>query len=296
MRYQHTLKQEVVINGIGLHTGREIDMRLRPAPRDTGIVFVRKDKGALEIKACVDTVVDTAFATNLGVDGVRVGTVEHLLSTLAGLSIDNLYVELDGPEIPIMDGSAVIFSKLILEAGIARQSEMVSCLRILKPISIVEERCQIAVIPYEGMRITYRIHYDDNPAFREQKLAIDITGSNFVKELAPARTFGFLKDVEMLRAKGLARGGSLNNAIVLGENGVINKGKLRFRDEFVRHKILDTIGDFSLLGFPIYGHIIANKAGHHMNIKLLRKIFSFTDSWEILSESIAPTLELAAQA
>lgn len=284
MRYQHTLKQEVAISGIGLHTGKKINMRLRPAPRDTGIVFVRTDKGNLEIKACVSSVVDTTFATNLGFNGTRVGTVEHLLSALAGLNIDNLYVELDGSEVPIMDGSAFVFAQEILEAGIAKQAKKVSCIRIIKPIVMIEEPCQIAVTPYEGMKMTYRIHHN-HPAFGEQKMSIDITGANFIKELAPARTFGFLKDVKLLMSKGLARGGSLDNAIVLGENGVLNKNKLRFKDEFVRHKILDAIGDISLLGLPIYGHIIANKTGHTLNIKFLKKLLSFTDSWEIVSET-----------
>ncbi|MBI5196729.1 MAG: UDP-3-O-acyl-N-acetylglucosamine deacetylase [Nitrospirae bacterium] len=283
MRYQHTLKQEVTVSGIGLHTGRMINMRLKPAPRDTGIIFIRTDKGNAEIKACVNSVVDTIFATNLGFNGVRVGTVEHLLSALAGLNIDNLYVELDGSEVPIMDGSAFVFTQKITETGIAKQAKKISCLRIIKPFSIEEEFCQIAVMPYEGTKVTYRVHHK-HPAFGEQKMSIDITGTNFIKELAPARTYGFLKDVNFLRSKGLARGGSLENALVLGENGLINKNKLRFKNEFVRHKILDAIGDISLLGLPIYGHIIANKAGHALNIKFIKKLLSFKDAWEIVSE------------
>lgn len=282
MRYQHTLKKEVVTSGVGLHTGAKSNIRLIPAPRDTGIVFVRKDKGNAEIKACVSSVTDTTFATNLASNGVTVRTVEHILSALSALNIDNLYVEIDGPEVPIMDGSAFVFTQKILEAGIAKQSKRISCLRIIKPVAIIEEPCQIAVTPYEGMRITYRIHYD-HPAFREQNMGIDITGENFIKELAPARTFGFLKDIGFLRNKGLARGSSLDNTLVLGRNGVINKGKLRFKDELVRHKILDAIGDISLLGLPIYGHIIANKSGHALNIKFLKKLLSYHDSWEIIS-------------
>lgn len=282
MRYQHTLKKEVVLSGVGLHTGAKTNIRLIPAPRDTGIVFVRTDRGNVEIRAHIDSVSDTTFATNLASNGVTVRTVEHILSTLSALNIDNLYVELDGSEVPIMDGSAFVFTQKILEAGIAKQSKRISCLRIIKPVAIVEEPCQIAVTPYEGMRITYRVHYD-HPAFWEQKMGIDITGENFIKELAPARTFGFLRDIRFLRAKGLARGGSLKNTIVLGRNGVINRGELRFKDEFVRHKILDAIGDISLLGLPIYGHIIANRSGHALNIKLLKKLLSSHDSWEIIS-------------
>lgn len=287
MRYQNTLKNEVLVKGVGLHTGRVINMRLKPAPRDTGVIFIRTDKGNVEIKANVNFVVDTTFATNLAFDGVRVGTVEHLLSSLAGLNIDNLYVELDGPEVPIMDGSAVHFIQKMLEAGIAKQAKRVSCLRILKPIVVMDGPRQIAITPYEGTKITCCVHYN-HPLFREQRLSLDITGTNFIREIAPARTFGFLRDVRMLRSKGLARGGSLDNAIVVGENGIINKGELRFKDEFVRHKILDTIGDISLLGRPLYGHIVANRPGHSLNIKLLRKILSFTDSWEIMTTTSSP--------
>ncbi len=284
MRFQNTLKNEVIIKGTGLHTGREINVVLNPAPRDTGIVFIRTDKGNREIKADVRSVADTTFATTLASDGVRVGTVEHLLSALSGLNIDNAYVELDGPEVPIMDGSAMPFVNMITKAGTAKQAKRVACLRILEPIVVIEGTCQIAVTPYEGTRITHRVSYT-HPAFGEQRMGIDITGTNFINELAPARTFGFLRDVEMLRARGLARGGSLENAIVLGDKEVINKGKLRFRDEFVRHKILDVVGDISLLGMPLYGHIIANKSGHTLSIKLLKKILLSRRSWEIISET-----------
>ena len=295
MRFQNTLRQEVIIRGTGLHTGREINVILKPAPRDTGIVFIRTDKGNRGIKANVRSVSDTTFATTLAADGVRVGTVEHLLSALSGLNIDNAYIELDGPEVPIMDGSAMPFVNMITKAGTAKQAKRVSCLRILEPIVVIEGGCQIAVTPYEGTRITHRVSYT-HPAFGEQRMGIDITGTNFINELAPARTFGFLRDVEMLRARGLARGGSLENAIVLGDKEVINKGKLRFRDEFVGHKILDVVGDISLLGMPLYGHIIANKSGHTLSIKLLKKILLSRRSWEIISETpvVSPALGLTA--
>ncbi len=304
MRYQNTLKNEVFIRGIGLHTGRNINMRLKPAPRDTGIVFIRTDKRNVEVNVGINSVADTTFATTLAFNGARVGTVEHLLSALSGLSIDNLCVGLDGPEIPIMDGSALYFTRRILEAGIAKQAKRVTCIRVLKPIVLTEGQCQIAIVPYEGTRISCSVNYN-HPLFEEQKLSIDVTGTNFIKEIAPARTFGFLRDVRMLRAKGLAKGGSLDNAIVVGENGVLNKGELRFKDEFVRHKILDTIGDFSLLGYPVYGHIIAHRPGHSLNIKFLRKFLLSTDSWDIISDSVLaesarneslPTRSIATQA
>lgn len=285
MRYQNTLKNEVLLRGIGLHTGRNISMRLKPAPRDSGIVLVRTDKKNVEINVGVNSVADTTFATTLAFNGARVGTVEHLLSALAGLNIDNLCVEIDGPEIPIMDGSALYFARAIIDAGIARQGKRVTCIRILKPIVLTEGQCQIAAIPYEGTKISCSVNYN-HPLFEEQKLSIDVTGANFMNEIAPARTFGFLRDVRMLRAKGLAKGGSLDNAIVVGENGVLNKGELRFKDEFVRHKILDTIGDFSLLGYPIYGHIIAQRPGHSLNIKFLRKFLLSAGSWEIISDAV----------
>ncbi|HDH05595.1 MAG TPA: UDP-3-O-acyl-N-acetylglucosamine deacetylase [Nitrospirae bacterium] len=296
MRLQNTLKNEIFISGQGLHTGRNINMRLIPAPAETGVVFIRTDKGSIRIKAAVSSVSDTTFATTLASEGVKIGTVEHLLAAFAGLNIDNVYVELDGPEVPIMDGSSLSFVSAIMEAGIAKQANAVSYIRILEPIVVIEGSSQIAITPYEGTRITYRLFYT-HPAFGEQKMSIDMSAMNFVNELAPARTFGFLRDLEMLKSRGLARGGSLDNAIVLGEKEVINGNKLRLKDEFVRHKILDAVGDLSLIGLPVYGHIIANKSGHTLHVKLLRKILLFRDSWEIVSPSMVTSSasELAAQ-
>lgn len=296
MRLQNTIKNEILVTGLGLHTGRVINMKLMPAPRDTGVVFIRIDKGNIRIKANVCFVSDTTFATTLASEGVKVGTIEHLLAALAGLHIDNVFVEIDGPEVPIMDGSSLPFISKILEAGIAKQAKTVSVIRILEPLAVSEGPCQIAVTPYEGTRITYRVFYT-HPAFGEQKMGIDITSMNFINELAPARTFGFLRDVEMLKSMGLARGGSLENAIVLGDKEVINDGQLRFKDEFVRHKILDAVGDISLIGLPIYGHIIANKSGHTLHVKLIRKILLNRHAWEIASEPVVTTSAsgLAAQ-
>ncbi len=287
MRCQNTIKEEVCISGVGLHTGRVINMKLRPAPRDTGIAFIRTDRGNATILADVEHVADTTFATNLACDGMRIGTVEHILSALAGLHIDNLFIEIDGPEVPIMDGSAFYFTQKILQDGrIAKQAKRVCSIRIVKPVIVTEGVRQIGIFPYGGMRITNSVRYN-HPAFKEQKFSVDVTVPNFVKEIAPARTYGFLKDVRMLRARGLAKGGSLENAIVVGESGVINKGELRFKNEFVRHKILDILGDFSLLRFPIYGHIIASRTGHTLNVKLLRKLLRYKDSWEVVSVPFA---------
>ncbi|MBI4681604.1 MAG: UDP-3-O-acyl-N-acetylglucosamine deacetylase [Nitrospirae bacterium] len=296
MRLQNTLRNEIFISGLGLHTGLNINMRLRPAPCNTGVVFIRTDKGNVRIKASVSSVSDTTFATTLASEGVKIGTVEHLLASFAGLGIDNVLVEIDGPEVPIMDGSSLHFVSRIMEAGISKQEKVVSYLKILAPIVVMEGHSQIAVTPYDGTRITYRLFYT-HPAFGEQKMGIDISAMKFVNELAPARTFGFLRDVEMLKSRGLAQGGSLDNAIVLGEKEVINGGKLRFEDEFVRHKILDAVGDISLIGLPIYGHFIANKSGHTLNVKLLKKILLYREAWEIVTPSVvkSTTSEFAAQ-
>jgi UDP-3-O-[3-hydroxymyristoyl] N-acetylglucosamine deacetylase len=296
MRLQNTLKNEISVQSKGLHSGRDIRMRLRPAPRDTGIVFIRTDKGGVSIKASVHSVSDTTFATTLSSNGVRVGTVEHLLAAFAGLSIDNVFVELNGPEVPIMDGSALPFVSRIIEAGISKQAKAVTCIRILEPVVIAEGPSQIAVIPYDGTKITYRLYYT-HPAFGEQKMEIDITKMQFISELAPARTFGFLRDVEMLKSRGLVRGGSLENAIVLGDKEVINGSKIRFKNEFVRHKILDAVGDMSLLGYPMFGHVLANKSGHTLHIKLLRKIVMRRDAWEFVTPTVVTSSasELAAQ-
>lgn len=296
MRLQNTLEKDIFISGQGIHSGRMINVRLRPAPADTGVIFIRTDKGNVRIKASVSAVSDTTCATTLSHEGIKIGTVEHLLAALSGLNVDNVYVEVDGPEIPIMDGSAAYFVSMIMKAGISQQSQAVSCLRILAPIVVKEGESQIAVTPYAGTRITYRLFYT-HPAFGEQKMGIDVSTMTFINEVAPARTFGFLRDVEMLKSRGLAQGGSLDNVIVLGEREVINSGTLRFENEFVRHKILDAIGDLSLIGLPIYGHVIANKSGHTLHVKLLRKILLMKDCWDIVTPSavVAPASELAAQ-
>lgn len=282
MRLQRTLKQEASFEGIGLHTGRYTKVHLKPAPRDTGIVFTRIDKN-IALKTSMGSVSDTAFSTTLGYDGVKIRTVEHILAALSGLGIDNLIVEVNGPEIPILDGSSIELISLILNSGIAKQAKKRPVLRITKPVFFADGQAEIAALPYDGRYITYRIHFNHH-LLGEQKLSLEITEESFVKEIAPARTFGFLKDVEYLKANGFAKGGSLENAIILGSDGILNPSGLRFKDEFVRHKMLDLIGDLSLIGFPIYGHIIANKSGHTANLKFLKKLISYQNCWEIASE------------
>ena len=289
MRLQRTLKQEISFEGIGLHTGRHCKVCLKPAPRDAGILFIRTDKDSI-IKASISSVTDTAFATTLGFNGARIRTVEHILAAFAGLGVDNACVEVNGPEIPILDGSSIELTSLILRGGIAKQSKKRPYIRITRPIVLTDGHAEIAAFPYNGRRITYRIHFNHH-LLGEQKKSLDLTEESFAIEIAPARTFGFLKDVEYLKANGFARGGSFENAIILGENGVLNASGLRFKDEFVRHKILDLIGDLSLLGFPIYGHIIANKSGHTTNLKFMKKLLSSPNYWEMESEVVLqPTL------
>lgn len=282
MRFQRTIKQEISFEGIGLHTGKHVAVTLKPAPRDSGIIFQRTDKN-VAIHANVGSVVDTAFATSLGYNGTRIKTVEHLLAAVAGLEIDNLLIELSGSEIPILDGSSTELINLLLKAGIAKQGKKRPYIRIIKPVILVDGNSEIAALPYKGRKLTFKIQFNHH-LLNEQMLSIELCEESFIKEVAPARTFGFLKDVEYLRAIGLAKGGSLDNAVILGENGPMNKSGLRFKDEFVRHKMLDFIGDVSLAGFPIYGHLMANKSGHSANIKFVKKLLSSTDCWELVSD------------
>ncbi|MCL5024308.1 MAG: UDP-3-O-acyl-N-acetylglucosamine deacetylase [Nitrospirae bacterium] len=283
MRLQRTLRQEVSFSGIGLHTGRYATVTLKPAPRDSGIIFNRVDRTAV-IRSYIGAVTDTAFATTLGNGTVKIKTVEHILAALAGIGIDNLIIEVDGPEIPILDGSSTELVSIILKGGIAKQGKKMPYMRITKPVVMEDGHAQIAIFPYAGRRITYRIHFNHH-LLGEQSLSIELNEETFIKEVAPARTFGFLKDVQYMMANGFAKGGSPSNAIILSDEGILNSSGLRFKDEFVRHKILDSIGDFSLIGFPIYGHILADKAGHSTHRNFIRKIISCPECWEIVSEA-----------
>ncbi len=293
MRSQRTIKTEVSFEGIGLHTGRHARVTLKPAARDEGITFIRTDKNTV-IKAQASSVIDTAFATTIGNNGVRIRTIEHMMAALAGLGIDNVYVEVDGPEIPILDGSSTELINVILSAGIAKQGKKRPYLMIKRPVILDDGHSKIAALPYNGRRITYSIYFN-HYGFGEQMLSLDIDEETFARDIAPARTFGFLKDIEYLRTNGLAQGGSLDNAIILGENGVLNASGLRFKDEFVRHKVLDSIGDFALLGFPIYGHMIASRSGHSTNIKFIKKLLTVPYAWEIITHEqvpVRPVLQL----
>ncbi len=282
MRLQRTIKNETAFQGIGLHTGRYSKVRLKPASRDTGVVFYRADKGTI-IRANIASVIDTSFATTIGYDGAKIKTVEHLLAAVTGLGIDNLLIEVDGPEIPILDGSSTELTGLILEAGIAKQGKKRSYIKITRPIVYEDSHAHIMALPFDGTRITYSINFNHH-VVGHQELTFDLTEESFVKEIAPARTFGFLRDMEALRANGLAKGGSLDNAVVVGDEGILNSSGLRFSDEFVRHKILDAIGDISLLGFPVQGHLLLEKAGHTANLRFLKKLLASSDCFSLISD------------
>jgi len=282
---QRTIKSSITINGIGLHSGQEIRMRLRPASINTGVVFHRHDgERVVAIKAQSRNVVDTRLATVLGKDGQRVSTVEHLLAAISSLGIDNLHIDIDGPEVPIMDGSAAPFISAITDAGIKSQGAGRQYLAIRKPISLVEGEKRLTIIPSRFFRITFDIAFA-HPSIALQRRSIKMSPELFTKDIAPARTFGFFEEVEYLKANGLAKGGSLDNAVVIGKEGVLNPEGLRFNDEFVRHKILDAVGDFSLLGYPLLGHIKAYKAGHDINHKMVEKILSCPECWQVVTFS-----------
>jgi len=282
VRLQRTVRKEIKAEGTGLHTGKKCSMRLMPAPKDSGLIFHRKDRQEY-IYANLNTVSDTAYATTLGTNGTSVRTVEHLLAALAGLGIDNLVIEMEGPEVPIFDGSSKRFVEFIIESGVQDQSSKRPHMKITKPFSFKEGDAEIHALPYNGRSITYQINYP-HKLLGNQQMTFEFEEEIFASEIAPARTFGFLKDVQKLRASGLAKGGSLENAIILSDSGIINQTALRYKDEFLRHKLLDFIGDMSLIGFPVLGYLIARRTGHTTNLKFARALYSATSCWEIVSE------------
>ncbi len=280
---QRTIKKPVTIQGIGLHSGRTIKMQLRPATANTGVIFHRHDgEKTVSIKALSENVVDTRLATVLGKDGQKISTVEHLMAAISSLGIDNLHIDIDGPEVPVMDGSAAPFLKAFDDAGIKTLGAGRQYLSIRKPITVVDGEKRVTIIPSRFFRITFDIAFD-HPSIALQRRSVKVEPDLFRKDIAPARTFGFYEEVEYLKANGLARGGSLENAVVIGKEGVLNPEGLRFSDEFVRHKILDAVGDFSLIGYPILGHIKAYKAGHDINNKLVKKILASPDCWKLVT-------------
>jgi UDP-3-O-[3-hydroxymyristoyl] N-acetylglucosamine deacetylase len=279
---QRTLKNIIRATGVGLHTGDKVYMTLRPAAPNTGIVFRRTDLNPpVDIHARPDCVGDTRLSTTLVKDDVRVSTVEHLLSAMAGLGIDNAYVELSAPEVPIMDGSAGPFVFLLQSAGIEEQNVAKRFIRIKKPIKVQEGDKWASFEPFEGFKVGFSIEFN-HPIIskRTSRAEIDFSTTSFVKEVSRARTFGFMRDIEMLREHNLALGGSMDNAVVLDDYRVLNEDGLRYEDEFVKHKILDAIGDLYLLGHSLIGAYHAHKSGHELNNKLLRTLIADPEAWE----------------
>lgn len=266
--------------GIGLHSGRKVTLTLRPAPVDYGIRFVRADLDGIEIPAHVSHLSGLPqLQTVLVRDRASVETVEHLLSALRSLGVDNAIIELDHPEVPIMDGSSAPWVYVIQDAGVREQTAPRRSMQMLRPIQVQQGDKRIALFPADRFKVSYTISFD-HPMLRHQQKTLDLDEQIFIDQIAPARTFGFLKEVEMLRQRGLALGGSLENAVVLGETGVLNP--LRFEDEFVRHKILDVIGDLALVGHPIIGHLVVHRGGHALHTALATELLRQTDAWQFV--------------
>lgn len=289
MLKQRTLTSVVTGTGVGLHSGAKVRLVLKPAPPDTGIVFTRVDLSPpVELKADPFAVGDTRMASCLERDGVKLGTVEHLMSALAGLGIDNIYIDVDAAEIPIMDGSAAPFVFLLRSAGIEEQAAPKRFLRVLKPVEVRDGDKWARLEPYSGFRLEFSILFN-HPAIDQSgtRVAIDFADDSYVRDIARARTFGFTHDVEALRDQGLALGGSLGNAIVMDEYRVLNAEGLRLPDEFVRHKVLDAVGDLYLAGHPLLASFIAHKSGHALNNRLIRELLADRTAWtwQVFTES-----------
>ncbi len=279
---EHTLATRVQCTGIGLHTGRPVELVLRPAAAGTGILFVRTDlERPIRFPARAEWVTDTTLATTLGQQDARLSTVEHLISALSGMGVDNCTVEVAGPELPIMDGSAAPFVYLIEQAGLRAQRRMRRRLVIAKPIEVCEGNRWVRVLPSRELKITMSIDYPHPAIGRQSLVGLRLTRELYARQIAPARTFGFLKDVQKLQSAGLALGGSLQNAIVLDETRVLNREGLRFPDEFARHKVLDLVGDLALLGLPLQAHVKAMRSGHALHQALVAEIRANPDCWSV---------------
>jgi UDP-3-O-[3-hydroxymyristoyl] N-acetylglucosamine deacetylase len=287
---QHTIRKSVQCSGIGLHGGRKVELALRPAAEDTGIVFfIHGENGTRKLKPTPESVIGTGLATTLGNDDCSVATVEHLLAAVRGLGIDNLQIDVHGGEIPIMDGSAASFVFLFRSAGLRAQDSNRRALRVVKPYSFEREGKKVEVEPYDGFKVDYAIDFA-HPLIGDQNMDFELTPEQFIRRVAKARTFGFLKDVEMLQKNGLALGGSLDNAVVLDEYGVVNEGGLRYKDEFVRHKVLDFIGDMAVAPLPVLGHFKVSCSGHAFNNEFLRTLTNNASAYLETVEAPAPEI------
>jgi UDP-3-O-[3-hydroxymyristoyl] N-acetylglucosamine deacetylase len=293
---QHTIKNSISCSGVGLHSGASISLTLKPAEANTGIVFVRTDLRAsseeCRVPARWDMVSDTTMCTTLSNEaGVKVATVEHLMAALAGCGVDNLLVELDGPEVPIMDGSAAPFVFLVECAGLRPQDAARRAIRVLKQVEVWGEDNRIALLPSDGFSVSFEIDFE-TAAIENNDGFFDLHNGGFKREICRARTFGFESDVQRLMDLGLARGGSLDNAVVIGNNDeILNEGGLRYGDEFVRHKVLDCVGDLYLSGGPMLCHMVGFRSGHTLNNQLLRKLFADKDAWEFCEVMPKPSVE-----
>jgi UDP-3-O-[3-hydroxymyristoyl] N-acetylglucosamine deacetylase len=295
LTHQNTIARAVSTEGIGLHTGVPVHVRLLPAPSGTGIVFKRVDLDGFTIKAKAKNVARVAYATSLMRKGVLISTTEHLLSALAASAVDNVFIEIDNLEIPIMDGSALPFLKLIREAGLKQHRAARSWAKIVKPVEVVDGEKRIAIFPAEDFKITYRISFN-HPLIGDQERTFTMNQPGYERGISPARTFGFFDEVEMLRQSGLIRGGSLENAVVLTRTGVMNPEGLRFPDEFCRHKILDVIGDLIMFGRPLLGHVVADRAGHAMHIALVSRLLREKSAWKLVRAPHASPAKSSSEA
>jgi UDP-3-O-[3-hydroxymyristoyl] N-acetylglucosamine deacetylase len=279
MFLQKTIRKKTVVAGVGIHSGDPCTLTFKPAPADSGVYFIRTDlPGSPSLKVSAKSVQATSYQTTIGGPDFSVATIEHCLSALSALRIDNVFIELNGPEIPIADGSAKEFLKALLEVGIVEQDQPRKYCYITEPISFVEGEKQAYVVPYHGLRLTVTIDFP-HPKIGKQVIDLDINEHSFGRDIASARTFGFMKDVEALQARGLARGGSLDNTIVLSQDDILNPAGLRWEDEFVRHKALDALGDLVTLEMPLMGHVVLYKAGHDVMNKLVKKIWESPSSY-----------------
>lgn len=277
---QRTLAEPVFCSGVGVHSGRKVNLTIKPAPENHGIKFVRTDlPDNPSIPALFKMVIDTSLATVIGHEGVIVSTIEHLMACFSGLAIDNAIVELDNYEMPIMDGSAALFTSLIRKAGVVELDAPRYFFEVIRPIEIEKDGKSVGVYPASKFMITCVIEYD-HPLIKKQSYTFEMDEERFEREISRARTFGFLYEIEYLKRYGLARGGSLDNAVVVDKDRIVNEDGLRFADEFVRHKLLDCIGDFSLLGMPILGHVVAKKSGHAFNHAFIQEFFNQKGSWQ----------------
>lgn len=282
--HQHTIGQPASCCGVGLHSGRTVHLTMKPAPVDTGIRFFRTDLGDhTPVRAVLDKVIETRLATTIGENGAIVSTIEHLLAAVRSSDIDNVDIELDSAEVPIMDGSAEPFMKLLKQAGRNRQEGVRRVLRITKPVRFTDRDCTITVTPHDGFKVTGKISFADC-LIQTQTYSIEFTTERFCKEIARARTFGYVEQVEELWANGLALGGTLENVIAIHWNrrSILNEDGLRYRDEFIRHKILDLVGDLTLLGCPLLGHVFSFKAGHTQHLGFMEAIVAARDCWELV--------------